>query len=146
MYPRAVVVTHLSTNPAQRGITSLMRPTILSLSQTAYYPHKNVVGHATVVGNGNKWPLQAVRLTGASCGTVNSVLQVVVCGRHLSVNLLSLLHAPALLLSIYFHYISSCVAAQTFQPHLPVCVQISPLTENTLFVDLLAYSSLEVYW
>ena len=33
IYPRTV--THLSTNPARRRVTSLMRPTTLPLSQTA---------------------------------------------------------------------------------------------------------------
>jgi len=33
VYPRTV--THLSTNPARRRVTSLMRPTMLPLSQTA---------------------------------------------------------------------------------------------------------------
>jgi len=33
LYPQ--MVTHLSTNPAQRRVTSLMCPTMLALSQTA---------------------------------------------------------------------------------------------------------------
>ena len=41
VYPHTV--THLSTNPARRRVTSLIRPTMLPLSQTATWPQKPIV-------------------------------------------------------------------------------------------------------